>query len=310
MARPKKEGMDYFPHDTDAVNDEKIEALRMLYGNDGYAFYFILLERIYRTNDFELDVSDAETRQILCRKVEVTPEKFDSMLETSLKWGCFDPEIYAERGVLTSNGIKKRADVVVQKRVRMREKYHQDKAGVSDAETSAETDAETPQSKEKKSKGKKRKDKAENLCSIEDVKTFVGSLSSPNVSESIDREILIEYIDMLRLTRGNARISANVILNLFKKWKKRDPVVVNYAMLLHIRKHDDKKEQYTSGIIRNTKPEEARKKLLYLMNGREEKPAQWAAPVEDDVIPVPVGDELARLFREERAKRQAQEGST
>jgi hypothetical protein len=47
MARPKKEGMDYFPHDTDAVNDEKIEALRLLYGNDGYAFYFILLERIY-----------------------------------------------------------------------------------------------------------------------------------------------------------------------------------------------------------------------------------------------------------------------
>ena len=27
MARPIKEGMDYFPHDTDATNDEKIEAL-------------------------------------------------------------------------------------------------------------------------------------------------------------------------------------------------------------------------------------------------------------------------------------------
>lgn len=157
MARPKKEGMDYFPHDTDAVNDEKIEALRMLYGNDGYAFYFILLERIYRTNDFELDISDAETLQILCRKIEVTMEKFNSMLETSLKWGCFDQESYEERGVLTSNGIKKRADVVVQKRVKMREKYRQDKARVSDAETKEETEAETPQSKEKKSKAKESK---------------------------------------------------------------------------------------------------------------------------------------------------------
>lgn len=159
MARPKKEGMDYFPHDTDAVNDEKIEALRMLYGNDGYAFYFILLERIYRTNDFELEVSDAETIQILCRKVEVSREKFDSMLETSLKWGCFDRESYEERGVLTSSGVKKRADVVVQKRVKMREKYQKDKAKVSEAETKEETEAETPQSKEKKRKGKESSNK-------------------------------------------------------------------------------------------------------------------------------------------------------
>ena len=79
MARPQKEGMDYFPHDTDAVNDEKIEALRALYGNDGYAFYFIMLERIYRTAEFEINVSDAETQketfQILAKKVEY-PRKF------------------------------------------------------------------------------------------------------------------------------------------------------------------------------------------------------------------------------------------
>ena len=79
MARPIKDGMDYFPHDTDASNDEKVEALRSLYGNDGYAFYFILLERIYRTNEAELDVSDAETIQILARKVSVTTEKFEQI---------------------------------------------------------------------------------------------------------------------------------------------------------------------------------------------------------------------------------------
>lgn len=70
MARPLKLGLDYFPHDTDSVNDEKIEALRMLFGNDGYAFYFILLERIYRTPTFELNVSDAETI-VSCRSYGV-----------------------------------------------------------------------------------------------------------------------------------------------------------------------------------------------------------------------------------------------
>ena len=159
MARPKKEGMDYFPHDTDAVNDEKIEALRLLYGNDGYAFYFILLERIYRTKEFELDVSDAETIQILCRKVGVNEEVFNQILKTALKRGCFDREDYEERKVLTSEGIKKRASVVVEKRVKMRDKYIQGKEIISDAETTQETGVETTQSKVKKRKEKESKEK-------------------------------------------------------------------------------------------------------------------------------------------------------
>lgn len=53
MARPIKEGLDYFPHDTDAsTQDDKIETLEASYGNDGYATYFKLLERIYRNGGF------------------------------------------------------------------------------------------------------------------------------------------------------------------------------------------------------------------------------------------------------------------
>lgn len=159
MARPRKEGMDYFPHDTDAANDEKIEALRSLYGNDGYAFYFIMLERIYRTADFEIDVSDAETREqtfhILARKIAVTREQFEKMLCTALKWGCFDKVKYEENGIITSEGIKKRASVVVEKREKMRLKRQSDNTLVSDAETREQTGVQIPQSKEKKSKEKK-----------------------------------------------------------------------------------------------------------------------------------------------------------
>lgn len=158
MARPRKEGMDYFPHDTDAANDEKIEALRALYGNDGYAFYFIMLERIYRTPSFELKVSDAETRQILSRKIAITEEKFNQILLTALRWNCFDNEAYEKRGVLTSDGIKKRAQIVVEKRVKMRKRY-ENKEEISAAETTSETRVETPQSKVKQSKVKQSKAK-------------------------------------------------------------------------------------------------------------------------------------------------------
>ncbi|OMF54706.1 hypothetical protein BK138_16255 [Paenibacillus rhizosphaerae] len=163
MARPRKEGMDYFPHDTDAVNDTKIEALRMLYGNDGYAFYFILLELIYRQPNFELDVSDAETIQILARKVEVTPEKFNNMLQTAIKRECFDASAYHERCVLTSEGVKKRSKVVTDKREKMRTKSSNDAENellpdsceVSDAETGEES----TQSKSKSKRKVKEKEK-------------------------------------------------------------------------------------------------------------------------------------------------------
>jgi len=169
LARPKKEGMDYFPHDTDAVNDEKIEALRLLYGNDGYAFYFILLERIYRTAEFELDISDAETIQILSRKVGVSVEKFEQMLESALKRKCFDREAYESRKVLTSPGIKKRAGVVVEKRKKMQQRYQLSKNDVS----SPVSDEFLPQKPDRnaaestQSKVKQRKEKESKYAAIE-----------------------------------------------------------------------------------------------------------------------------------------------
>ncbi|MGE5594152.1 MAG: DUF4373 domain-containing protein [Betaproteobacteria bacterium] len=161
MARPLKEGMDYFPHDTDAVNDEKIEALRALYGNDGYAFYFILLERIYRTAKAELDVSRPAVLAALVSKVGVGREKFEAMLATALEIGCFDAEAYRAREVLTSAGIKRRAAEVQE----LRERWRRQKArgdgkpgGVSvvfraenTAENQEENAEETGERKEKKS---------------------------------------------------------------------------------------------------------------------------------------------------------------
>ena len=160
MARPNKEGLDYFPHDTDAVNDEKIEALKILFGNDGYAFYFIHLERIYRTPNFELNISDAETRQILAKKVGITIELYDQILSSAITRGCFDKKLYEKRGILTSNGIKKRALVVVNKRLKMKDYYNNKK--VSDAETEqkpGKNPEESSQSKVKKRKVKESKEK-------------------------------------------------------------------------------------------------------------------------------------------------------
>lgn len=151
MARPHSEGLDYFTHDVDASNDEKIEAMEALYGAAGYAFYFKMAERIYRAGG-TLIISDAETKQILARKCLATPEEWSRMLASALKLGLFDAKIYEKDFTLTSNGIQKRCRKVFEKREKMAEKYL---AKVSAAETSPETrQRKGKKSKEKKSKGK------------------------------------------------------------------------------------------------------------------------------------------------------------
>ncbi|MEK5277656.1 MULTISPECIES: DUF4373 domain-containing protein [unclassified Paenibacillus] len=122
MARPKKEGMEYFPHDTDAVNDEKIEAMRALFGNDGYAFYFILLERIYRSGKGELDVSSFTVRTALIKKLGIDQDKFSPMLDAAFEIGLFDQVIYETRQCITSSGVKKRHNEVESMRSKWRKK--------------------------------------------------------------------------------------------------------------------------------------------------------------------------------------------
>lgn len=152
MARPKKEGMDYFPHDVYASSDEKIEPLLLLYGAAGYAFYFLHLEYIYRSGNFEFDVSAAETRQILGTKLGLCQVSYDKILQTAFDHGLFDQMHHKKTGRLTSNGIKKRAQIVVDKRNRMR----QARESKAEKVTAAQTE---PQTLHKPSKGKERKEK-------------------------------------------------------------------------------------------------------------------------------------------------------
>lgn len=127
MARPRKQGMDYFSHDTDAANDEKIESMRALFGNDGYAFYFILCERIYRTENAELDVSKPIILASIVKKLLVTEEKFHEMLEAAFELELFDREEYEKRRVITSRGIKRRFGEVQAMRERWRKRKEKQK---------------------------------------------------------------------------------------------------------------------------------------------------------------------------------------
>ncbi|MDR3348821.1 MAG: DUF4373 domain-containing protein [Acidaminococcales bacterium] len=160
MARPLKEGMDYFKHDTDAAGDEKIDALRANFGNDGYAFYFILLERIYKTDNAELDLSIPEIENSIVKKVGISKNKFKKILDFAIILRLFDRISWESKKILTSAGIKKRQKVLLEKRENWRSGKGKDDLGdgVFRAENPGENPpqnaTETPISKVKISKDK------------------------------------------------------------------------------------------------------------------------------------------------------------
>lgn len=119
MARPLKTGLEYFPHDVDASSDEKLVAMRAMHGNDGYAFYFTLLERIYRTEKGALNLSKPVWKAAVVSILNITRDNFEVMMCTAIDVGLFDGNEYA-KGIVTSRGIRDRMDDVVTRRERWR----------------------------------------------------------------------------------------------------------------------------------------------------------------------------------------------
>ena len=67
----------YFSHDSNARNDEKILAVRMRHGAEGYAVYFMILERLREETDY-MSIKDYN---VLAFDFRVSPEMVRSVVE-------------------------------------------------------------------------------------------------------------------------------------------------------------------------------------------------------------------------------------
>ena len=55
MARTQQDTVQYFPHDTGASDGDTLTILEANFGNDGYAFWFKLLEKLGRAPGHSID---------------------------------------------------------------------------------------------------------------------------------------------------------------------------------------------------------------------------------------------------------------
>jgi len=153
MARPRKTGLDYFPHDVNVTTDPKIEPAIMRYGAAAYAFFFVHLEYCYRSDNLSVDISATEAgeemRKVIQKKLKIGKKQYDNILKSFLRHGAFNVEVYFQTGHLTSNGIKKRAEKVFEKRAISNRCYKNTigtfitETGVSATETMSEIEVST-----------------------------------------------------------------------------------------------------------------------------------------------------------------------
>lgn len=116
LARPRKDGLDYFPLDVDLFEDDKIKILKARYGADGIILYLYLLCRIYR-HGYYMQVNE-DFEYIISEDLKMSPDKVKQVLTFLLSRSLFDNTLFQSDAVLTSAGIQKRFQLAVKERAK------------------------------------------------------------------------------------------------------------------------------------------------------------------------------------------------
>lgn len=105
MARPNKEGLDYFPLDIDIFEDEKIEAIAGEFGIKGELAVIKLLCAVYKKGYF-IVWNDLTKATLLKRLPGVSKELLDQIVARLVAWEFFNEDLFNSAKVLTSENIQ------------------------------------------------------------------------------------------------------------------------------------------------------------------------------------------------------------
>ena len=158
MARPKKQGLDYFPFDVDFFEDDKVELIEAEFGYKSIVIIVKLLCKIYK-NGYFYNWGDDECL-LLAKQLGAgfVPKFVDEVVAGLVRRSFFDKTVFDSFRVLTSRGIQRRYIAVAKDRQKDDQPPNYWLLDVSRPETPVlprETPVfrpEMPQTKEKESK--------------------------------------------------------------------------------------------------------------------------------------------------------------
>ncbi len=105
MARPTKQGIDYFP--VDCQFDDKIEMYIIEKGATGYAVLMTIWQMMY-SNEGYFVKANKDLHLLVKRKIDVDINEVSDCINICLERGIFDSSLYNAHKILTSKAVQKR----------------------------------------------------------------------------------------------------------------------------------------------------------------------------------------------------------
>lgn len=112
MARPTRQGVDYFPLDIHL--DDKFKFIQIKYGLEGFAAVIKLMQKIYSYGYWYQWEEDEVL--IFAHENNIDKDVLLQIVQESIERDIFDKELYDKYSILTSRGIQKRYKEIVRRR--------------------------------------------------------------------------------------------------------------------------------------------------------------------------------------------------
>ena len=167
MARPVKEGLDYYPLNADFMSDIKVRRLIRSFGSKSIGVVIALLGMIYGDKGYYILLND-DVAFIISEQTLEDEDLVNQIINKLIEIEFFDKNLYEKHRVLTSKGIQKRFISATERRkdVKLITKYN-----LVNVDNNSSSDVvnvyNNQQRKEKKSKVKKSKEKQSKENTVE-----------------------------------------------------------------------------------------------------------------------------------------------
>lgn len=245
MARPKKRTVDYFPHQCN--HGKTMFILEQKYGNDGYAFWFKLLELLGTTEGHFLHLENSADWEFLQAKTRLYGDKCREILDLLARLDAIDRELWeSHRVVWSQNFVDGIAPVYRNRGVETPSKPSFYTRKPSDGGVST---PENPQSRVEESRVEKSRVEESTIKTIDEL------IDEATRYTAEQRAIIREYWDTVRFTRRRGAVAPSIVKTELEYWERFPPDIVLEALNIHLTKYRNKREEYTRGIMRRLQEE-------------------------------------------------------
>ncbi len=114
--RPQKQTVDYFPHDSNASEGDTLTILQNYWGNDGYAFWFKLLEKLANSEGHVIDCRNPVKWELLQAKTRTDEKTSEAIMAKLAELGAIDTKLWEHKIIWSQNLVKNIADAYKNRR--------------------------------------------------------------------------------------------------------------------------------------------------------------------------------------------------